>query len=69
MTRTRRHQAWRAVVLALLSGALLLLTACGPEAARVRGGDNGAQVGRGEGDQVDLLGDTPRDDRIYDTTE
>jgi hypothetical protein len=60
---------WRAVCLALLGGALLLLTACGPESARVRGGDNGAQVGSAEGADVDLLGDTPRDDRIYDTAE
>jgi len=65
----RRDRRWRAALLALLGGALLLLTACGPEAARVRGGDNGAQVGRGEGGEVDLVGDTPRDDRIYETAE
>ncbi len=65
----RQHRRWRAALLTVLGGALLLLTACGPEAARVRGGGNGAQVGNEAGHEVDLLGDTPRDDRIYESTE
>ncbi|MBA2278740.1 MAG: hypothetical protein H0W06_13365 [Chloroflexia bacterium] len=59
----------RAAVLSLLGSALLVLAGCGPEAARVRGGDNGAQVGFDAPRDLDLLGDTPRDDRIYEPAE
>lgn len=67
--RPTHRRLQRGVALALLGGVLLLLAGCGPEAARVRGGDNGAQVGFDAAEDVDLLGDTPRDDRIYDTVE
>ena len=65
----RRSRIRHGAALALLAAALLFLSGCGPEAARVRGGDKGAQVGFDAPTDVDLLGDTDRDERIYETVE
>lgn len=52
---------WLAGMLLVLA---LALTACGPEAARVRGGDAGADTGN-VGTPVQLHSDADISDRIY----
>lgn len=57
----------RRALLAVVLVATVVLTACGPEAARDRGGDDGADVGN-RGDEIQLTGDEDRAQRIYDQT-
>lgn len=57
--RTRRALLASAVI-----GVAALLTGCGPEANRSRGGNRGADVGNRD-KTVQLLGDRSRDSRIF----
>lgn len=52
------------VLLALAALVLVGLAACGPEAARVRGGGPGADPGN-RGAEVQLQGDVPEATRVY----
>lgn len=54
----------RAFLALAVTGVAALLTGCGPEANRTRGGDRGADVGNHD-KKVQLLGDRPRDSRIF----
>ena len=61
----RRSCFGRAILMALAAAALALgLAGCGPEAARVRGGGPGADVGN-HGSPVALLGNQTPEARIY----
>ncbi len=57
----------RLILLPLLVGLALALTACGPEGGRERGGGAGADNGNRD-DTLQLTGNEERDERIYRDT-